>query len=76
MLWSMTKRLTMGPAQESQREYDQAVRHRSVVFQLLAPRMVQGPCNQEVPKAIDEARSWMREAKLGRQKACVMRSDK
>src|SRR5207302_4174180 len=75
--WSLTKRLTsLGHAQESQREYDQAMRHPGFVFQLLAPRMVQGPCSQEVPNAIDEARSSMREAKLGRQKACVMRSDK
>jgi len=36
----------------------------------------QGACSQEVPSAIEEARSPMREAKLGRQKARVMRSYK
>ena len=34
----------------------------------------QGACPQEVPSAIEVARSSMREAKLGRQKARVMRS--
>jgi hypothetical protein len=46
------------------------------VFQLLAVGVVQGPCSQEVPNAIDVARSPMREAKLGRQLAPVMRSCK
>ena len=41
-----------------------------------ADGMVQGPCSQEVPSAREGARSAMREAKLGRQLAPVMRSYK
>ena len=44
--------------------------------ELMVGGEVQGACPQEAPSGIEVARSPMREAKLGRQKARVMRSYK
>src|SRR2546421_5116497 len=68
--------LAMVGAKGRPKDPDESIIGSGERVELILGGEVQGACPQEVPSAIEVARSPMREAKLGRQKARVMRSYK